>query len=151
MNIPSINNVSGSSPAADLQRAGRREEPAELLPPDVRGTGSTTGPGVDANSKRLRAYAKKIGTRLQNALASPNLTPRQRGALDTQVSNYRSLMSKLEASYLQGTGTGANPVIKDVHKQLEGIARSVQQALIKPSASVEIPPATQQGGFDTVA
>jgi hypothetical protein len=170
MNISSTTRVSGFSPSPDpIQGAAMKEELAKILTASVGTTGTTakgvTGgdgaSGVHSHSKRLRAYAKKIGTRLQNALASSKLTDDQKSSLQALVEKYRDVMQRLEHAFLpshnsggtSGGSTSTSPV-SGAQNDLKNIEISMNQILQAPSSntsSTSTSAAGQGGGLDTVA
>lgn len=163
MNIPSTNSVSGSSASAQsFQRAARKEEPAQF--PGAGSLGSEPAaetPAADGanNGKRLRAYAEKIETRLQNALASRDLTPRQRVAIETQSKKFHALLKRLQGAFLPGNGSDGGAGLKDMHSVLDRLNSSLNDVLsgaqpMSPKSStkpVDAPPAAARGGLDTIA
>jgi hypothetical protein len=160
MNISSTNSVSGSSPTPDpFQASANKHDTAAFLAANVAKTGPATQSagaagthGDHAGSKRLRAFAKQIATRLQHALASKELTGRQRSAIDEQVSHFRDLMHRLENAYLPGNGQGGNPT-HGIEQQLGSIASSLNQILApaEPTSTDATGGAAAGRGLDTVA
>jgi hypothetical protein len=171
MNISSTQSVSGFSPTPDpFQSAAMKEEVAKFLSASAGSTRPTKGApggdeaqnGVHSHSKRLRAYAKKIGARLQNALSSSELTEDQRSALSGLVQKYRDVMKRLESAYLptkdsgggttSSTSTSTSPVA-GVQDELKSIVASTNQILQAPpsTSTTRAPAAGTSGGLDTVA
>jgi hypothetical protein len=160
MNISSTNSVSGSSPTADpFQASAKQHELAAFLAASVAKTGPATQSagaagthGDHSSSKRLRAFAKQIATRLQNALHSTELSDRQRSSIDDQVSHFRQLMHRLENAYLPGHGQGGDSV-QSIEQGLGNISSTLTQILAPstPTTTDATGGAAAGGGLDTVA
>jgi hypothetical protein len=163
MNIPSTNGVSGSlQSAASYQRAVKKEEPVQF-PADVVTNPQETQVSPEGDgpnySKRLRAYATKIETRLDNALASRDLTPRQHAKIEALSKKFHALMNRLENAYLPNGNSSGNAPVTDMHKELQHLLASVNHVMTDAGAksapsspgTASAPPADPQGGLDTVA
>jgi hypothetical protein len=161
MNISSTNSVSGSSPSADpFQAVAKQHDLAAFLAANVAKTGPTTQSagasgthGDHSGSKRLRAFAKQIASRLQNALQSTELNDRQRSAVVEQVSHYRQLLHRLENAYLPGHGQGGDSV-QSIEQGLNNVSSTLTQ-ILAPATPTSVNPtdvtSTGTGGLDTVA
>jgi hypothetical protein len=159
MNIPSTNGISGSpQSAASFQRAAKKEEPTQLPAANVGNADGVTQP-TDGDgshvSKRLRAYAAKVETRLSNALASRDLSPRQREVIEMKSKEFQALMKRLENAYLPGSGSS----MSDMHKVLGHIMTTLDDTLggLKSAgpqhspSTTGISPTGSSGGLDTIA
>jgi len=153
MNISSTNNVSGSSLSADaLQSSVRKDDITKFAASNLPSASSTaqvpggdgSQSGVHSNAKRLRAYAKQVATRIQHALSSSDLSPRQRADIQQQAEKFRALMHRLEHAYLPGTGQGTT--FQNTHEEIGSIATAIDK-ITGSGASAANP----SGGLDTIA
>jgi len=153
MNISSTNSVSGSTPG-DPFRAARNDDVAKFAatdPHNASATAQVPGSGAQTSahspSKRLRAYAKDVATRIQNALSSRDLSPRQRAEVQQQAEKFRALMHRLEGAFLPGQAAGTS--FQATHDEIGSIATSIDK--IVGGKPMGASPSMPNGGLDTVA
>jgi len=93
-------------------------------------------------AKRLRAWATKMGRRLENALASRDLTEGQRAVLEDLNRKFHLKLERLIDTYLRGNNPDAN-----VQAEVESFEKSFHDIL-----SGQTPAATgPKDGLDTIA
>jgi hypothetical protein len=132
MKIPSFTSVSSSS----------------VQGPYARGASGASEPAPSQTShigRRLRAWAARMEKRLENALASRDLTEAQRSALETLNRKFHAKLGQLIDTYLGGKDSGTT-----LQGEVELFENSVNDVLSgsKGPKGVSADPGT---GLDTLA
>jgi hypothetical protein len=134
---------SGIASKGPIQRKGETTEPA-----DPTGTSEVSAP-----TQRLLAYAEKLDQRIQSAIESNKLSPRQANALQGASAQFQALMTRISKAKLGPEGP--TPYFQDALKALsEKIAAIVTAG--QPSQPTSIATATEvkaapAGEVDTLA
>jgi hypothetical protein len=122
MKIPSTNH------AASAQLANLHSDiSGKSGAPRAAGAGSGT-PAAQAHP-RLEAFAKRIETRFESALASRDLTPRQRAALEQERDRFHALLNRFQSAYLDGEHKGGRAAVQGMNKLLEQFSGTVNHIL----------------------
>ncbi len=130
MNIQRIQTGSVTSNAAgQIQRGAREQEKARVDAP-----APTRAEVVDTKSQstrevspRLAAYADRIEGRLSRLIRDPDLSPRQKGALEKAKAHFHEMIQQLDNAYENGTngrdsiGTALQDLVAQLVNQVHHI------------------------------
>lgn len=99
MNISKLNTAGGVHPVAagHIHHTKGVHAKSTVQTGDAVGTDPTQSHGI--THPRLAAYADQIDARLSLAIESPDLSPRQREALQSAQAHFHSMIQRLDDAY----------------------------------------------------
>lgn len=135
--------TSGTASKGPIQRKGETIEPA-----DPTGTSEVSAP-----TQRLLAYAEKLDKRIQSAIETNKLSPRQANALQGASAQFQALMTRISKAKLgpEGPTPYFQDALQALSEKIGAIVTAGQPTQPTTEAAATSAKTTPPGEVDTLA